>query len=153
MKGDAGAPGAAGAAKAASLRRTGGGAGQAVRARFLELLIETGNVRTAAARVEVPLSTVMSWQAQDIDFAAGWAAAWDHSYMLLHSDLFAQAAGTNDAGRKLDVSLSLNLLKRRDALAAAQVTGSGVEPVRVPLLRAQSELLRRIAAMRAEAQE
>jgi len=79
------------------------------RARFLAALAETSNVRTAAARSNVPPGTVYRLKRDDPAFAAGWAAALREGYDHLEMELLGYLRDPQPE-RKMDVVAALRLL-------------------------------------------
>jgi hypothetical protein len=76
---------------------------------FFEVLAETSNVTTAAARAGIPLRTAYKTKRDDAGFASRWLAALHEGYDMLEIELLGYLRDPNPR-RKMDVASALRLL-------------------------------------------
>lgn len=126
---------------------------------FLDVLAATANAQRAAAAVEAAPSSFYRLRSRDAGFADAWQRAMDDALIRLEGEVLAHALGergevpagdaaaAGEAGA-IDVRVGLELLKRRDALAARGFSRTAVQQrTHLPIEEVERVLLARLDAL------
>ena len=126
------------------------GLSAAKRAVFLATLADRFSVQGAAAAAGASVSAFKQLRERDPGFAADWARAHDHGLEMME-DLLAAAALGQPVPDGFDPAAVLMVVQRHRARAVAPEHNGRVGRVKhVSIAEVERELLRRLAAMKAQ---